>query len=202
VVVRAAITAVVAEYASMFGADPLRGQIEDAIHYAILESAGPWAWGWRWSASEPGGGGPVRGWCCGNHSVFRTGDRDPSATVDRAVAAVVDWRAVLVALDATFAMCRAETASLPLAKEIELVASRLLPFVIERTGAEDAWYQTLSRTLIWYLEAAGVTDEAVDELIADTIAGRFESWVAPDEATGRAACAELALVIERSLGTR
>lgn len=73
------------------------------------------------------------------------GDPDFTATVDRAIAAVIDWHAVLVTIDTTFAMLRAETASLPVAKEIELVASRLLAFVIERTSAEDAWYETFAR---------------------------------------------------------
>jgi hypothetical protein len=43
-------------------------EIEDAIDRALLSAFGFWAAGWRWSASEPGGGGPVRGWCCARDS--------------------------------------------------------------------------------------------------------------------------------------
>jgi hypothetical protein len=99
--VRAAIAAAVAEYAPTFGGDPLRGQIADSIDQAILDAADPWACGWRWSPGS--GGGPVSGWCCGLHSVFQAGDPDPAATIDRAVDAVVEWRAFLVRLDAMFA---------------------------------------------------------------------------------------------------
>ena len=36
------------------------------------------------------------------------------------------------------------------------MASQLLPTIVERTGAEDAWYSTFEQVMAWYLEAADV----------------------------------------------
>ncbi len=82
----------------------------DRLFYARL---GAWAGGWRWAATEPGGGGPVRGWCCERDSVFRDDDPDALATAHRALAALADWRAYLVELAGHFAALRAEAADLP-----------------------------------------------------------------------------------------
>jgi hypothetical protein len=194
--VRAAIDAVVRAHAGSFGRPtPPRAAIAAELDRAILQAAGSWALGWRWTSDEPGGGGPGSGW---HTSVFFPGDREALATATRAFAKVVEWREFLEKLDAMFAMLRAETGSLPIANEVELAASRLLPLAIRRTQAWDAWYTMLARTLGWYLESAGIGDATLHRVVATIIEGRFERGVVPDETAARAACVELgARVAER-----
>lgn len=209
--VRGPIEALVLEAAR---ADPVdREGLVLAIDRLLLVEHGAWTGGWRWAASEPGGGGPVRGWCCSQHSVFRADDPDPLATARRALAAIARWRDYLVELAARFAELRAEAAgpehgrtSGPpagegarpdLARAAERAAARLLPFVVERTGAEDAWYQTFAIALGWYLEElTGVHgDKQLQELVEEVTSGRFQSWIGPDEETAREACAALGAAV-------
>ena len=197
---RVEIDAVIRSYASTFGqANAPRAEIVSALDRAIHRAAGTWACGWTWCASEPGGGGPTQGWCCERDSVFHADDPDAMTTATRAFEAVLDWRAFLDELVVAFAMLRAQTASLPVATEVERAAARLLAIVIDRTHAEDAWYNTLARTLIWYLEDAGMSDSVTERYVAQTIAGRFDSWMTPDDDAAQAVFADLgARVAERT----
>ncbi|MDC0723767.1 hypothetical protein [Nannocystis bainbridge] len=156
---------------------------------------GAWASGWHWAASEPGGGGPVRGWCCSRDSLFRRDDPDPQATVERVVAALAEWQQFLVDLAATFADLYQETAEFPLADQVERAAARLLPLVVERTGTEDAWYNTFTRTLLWCLESFGRAGSEVERAVEGVVDGQFSSWCAPDEDAAREACAQLGLAV-------
>ena len=63
---------------------------------------------WTWTASEPGGGGPVRGWCCGMRSL----DVDNAIARERVVAAVMEWRNILERLHVEFATLHRECAAL------------------------------------------------------------------------------------------
>jgi hypothetical protein len=193
--VRPALEALVAAAAPRFRRKPPREELEAAIGAAIVAEYGPWAAGWRWSPTEPGGGGPARGWCCSRDSVFAASDRTPQDTVERALAALADWRQYLGELDIQFAMLRLELVAFELAKEIELAAARLLAFVGERTGGEDAWYATFAQALIWYLEAAGMSEARAHAAVAETVRGRFESWSTPAPEVGHAVCAELGAVV-------
>ncbi len=190
--VRAPIEALVLE-AARAGDAVDRDAVEQGIELLLLDAYGPWAAGWRWSASEPGGGGPVRGWCCARHSVLREDDPDARATIERALAAVASWRGYLDELAARFAGLRAEAAGLALEDTVERAAARLLPLVLERTGAEDAWYATFSTTLGWFLDAlVGERDaEPLKPLVDGVVSGRFESWIGPDADTARKTFAEL-----------
>jgi Fic/DOC family len=165
--------------------------LQVSIDRAFLAEYGAWASGWTWATSEPGGGGPVRGWCCARDSLFRKGDRDASASVDRVVAALSEWRAFLEALAVDFAALHQATAGLSIDEGVERAAGRLLPLIVERTGAEDAWYATFERVLGWYLESAGHDPEAFRDAVRGVVSGRFASWVEPDADTARTACTEL-----------
>jgi hypothetical protein len=198
-VVEVAIEVVVRSHAAEFGrASVSRRTIQRELDDAILAHAGPWACGWRWAPTEPGGGGPVAGWCCASDSVFAEGDRDARATSTRALGAVVSWREFLVDLDLRFARLRIETAGMAMAEEIARAASRLLVHVIDKTSCEDAWYATFTRTLTWYLQAAGLGDH--EAMIDQAVRGRFESWIAPSDDVAVATCAEVARRLGDTLG--
>jgi hypothetical protein len=172
--------------------DGARRAVEGAIDRALIAELGVGACGWRWSPGEGGGGGLVRGWCCASHSVYRKSERgDAEPTIARVVAAVRDWHAMVTLLEQHFEELGARTAGLTAGEAIEVAAAQLLPFVVERTGAEDAWHHTLGKVLGWFLESAGHDAAALQATIDGVLTGRFQSWFAPDEAVARAAFAEL-----------
>jgi hypothetical protein len=173
-------------------------ETENAIDRALLVDYGAWAAGWHWAASEPGGGGPVRGWCCARDSLFRSDDPDAMASVDRVVGALCEWRAFLEELAARFAELRELTSEVSLEEGIEYAAGTLLPLIVARTSTEDAWYSTFARVLGWYLESAGHDPAVFAGAVASVVKGRFHSWIEPDDATQGAACAELGREIARA----
>jgi hypothetical protein len=173
-----------------------RDAVEAAIDRDLVSAYGPWAAGWNWAASEPGGGGPVRAWCCDRDSVFRKGDPNAQATIDRVIAAISDLRAFLEELAARFAELRVTTASLPVERGLEQAAATLLPIVVERTHEEDAWYATFASVLGWYAESIGA-DRDVHGVIAGIVKGRFDSWSAPSPDVAAATCAELGDAVGR-----
>ncbi len=156
--------------------------IERELNTGLVEAYGAWVLGWTWAASEPGGGGPIRSWCCADDSVFANGDRGALPTIERVVAAVTEWRAFLETLAALYRELRDATAAFDLPQRTEHAASRLVALVVERTEAEDAWYATFTQLLRWFLELCGhgaVTEDA----IANVVRGHFHSWAAPDPAS-------------------
>ncbi|NVB84361.1 MAG: Fic family protein [Kofleriaceae bacterium] len=173
-----------------------RDVLEAQLDAALLESFGLWVSGWNWATSEPGGGGPVRAWCCASHSILAEGETSAAATIDRVVAAVTEWHAFIHELDRVFGDLRARTANFELARKVEHAAATLVALVIERTGAEDAWYGTFATLLQWFLESCGIEDTG-DAIVAAT-RGRFESWLAPAPETVAATTAELG----RTIATR
>ncbi|WP_434416025.1 Fic family protein [Nannocystis pusilla] len=173
----------------------VRDALIEQFDREFVAEYGAWASGWHWAASEPGGGGPVRGWCCSRDSLFRRDDPDPQATVERVVAALGEWQQFLVDLAAAFADLYQETADLPLAQQVERAAARLLPLVVERTGAEDAWYHTFTRALLWCLESFGRADRDVQLAVEYVVGGHFSSWCAPDPDAAREACVRLGLAV-------
>ena len=175
-----------------------RDDVEAAIARELVVAYGPWAAAWSWSPSEPGDGGPVPGWCCARDSVLADGDRDARATIERVVAAVTALRALLEELAARFAELRAAAAGLPLERGVEHAAAALLPLVLERTGAEDAWYRTFCRFLAWYVETLGGEPEAL-AVIDDVVGGRFASWITPDAGVAAEACRALGDAVGRAL---
>lgn len=159
-----------------------KDRIERELKTGLLEAYGSWMIGWNWAASEPGGGGPIRSWCCDDHSIFARGDAGALPTIERVVAAVTEWRTFLESIAALYRELRDATAAFDLPHRTEHAASRLVALVVERTGAEDAWYATFTQLLRWFLEYCGQGPIAEDA-IAEVVHGRFESWIAPDPAT-------------------
>lgn len=173
-----------------------------ALDRAFLAAYGAWVAGW--AASEPGGGGPIKGWCCERDSVLRKDDlesTDPiAASAERAALAVIEWNDFLIEIESLFRELTPEagtTDSAPsssdIARDVERAAVRLVTLVVTRTGAEDAWYATFARLLAWYLESRGI--DGASARVAEVASGRFSSWVAPDEATTQQACADIADVV-------
>jgi hypothetical protein len=120
-------------------------------------------------------------------------------TIDRVVNALAEWRAFLDELAAVFAGLRRSTAALSLEDGVERAAAQILPLILHRTSAEDAWYSTFASVLGWYLESAGHDPHAFREVVRTIISGRFASWSAPDPATADAACMELGCEVARAL---
>jgi hypothetical protein len=175
-----------------------RDALADDIDRALLAEYGAWVAGWRWSTSEPGCGGPVRSWCCGRDSLLRADDVDPTASIERVAAAVVEWRGFLGELAALFDAIDDATAGLVLDAVAERAAARLLPLVVERTDASDAWYATFATFLTWYLQRRGVHASDVPSAIGRVASGHFASWCAPSPEVAAAASAELGAVVARA----
>lgn len=176
-----------------------RDELERAVDRGLIAEYGAWAAGWRWAASEPGGGGPVRGWCCARDSFFRKDDVDTMASVDRVVAAFVEWRSFLEVLARSFSRLRASAATLLLGEALEHAAGQLLPTIVERTGAEDAWYATFEQVLGWYLEVAGVDFAMHRSVLHPIVSGRFHSWIAPDPEIARETCGEIGRAVAHAM---
>jgi Fic/DOC family len=175
-----------------------RGSLEESIDRALIAAYGTWAAGWRWAASEPGGGGPVNGWCCADHSLLKEDDSGATASIDRVIAALSEWRAFLVELASLFATLHVATADLAIGDAVEHAAARLLPIIIQRTSTNDAWHATFAQVLEWYIESAGHDPDVVCPVVWKVIEGRFESWVEPDAESARTVCAELGYEVARA----
>ncbi|MER6361773.1 hypothetical protein [Kitasatospora sp. NPDC001527] len=156
----------------------------------LVARYGPWACGWHWAVGEGGNGGVVRSWCCDHHSL--QGGPDAAAAV--VVASLLEWRAWLAELAERFAELAppagadAETRR----RHVERAAAGLVTLVVERTGAEDAWYALCGTVLTWYLSSAGLAGEEAAELVKASIGGRFHSWNAPPDTTVEAVAEALA----------
>jgi hypothetical protein len=157
-----------------------REDIESSIDRDLIAHYGAWAAGWRWAASEPGCGGPVRGWCCASHSLLRKDDADADASIGRVVDALSEWRAFLAELAERFARHREADAALGIDQRVEHAAAALLPLVLERTRSEDAWYATYYQVLSWYLESTGLDPDRVRGPVRRVVSGRFRSWCEPE----------------------
>jgi Fic/DOC family len=147
-----------------------REDLEARITRALVAGLGSWAGGWNWSSSEPGGGGPVGEYCCAEHSL----------TFGKVVAALDDWRSFLEQTGSLFTKIRAD-APRPDPSQVERAAAQILPLIVERTGASDAWYHTFATVLTWFLDFAGYDPAVIGPAVHETISGRFSSWVEPSE---------------------
>jgi hypothetical protein len=152
-----------------------RDLAEEAVTRALTAEYGAWPMCWNWAASEPGGGGPVRSWCCGDHSF----DVDGATARERVETAVVEWRHVLESLAAEFSSLHRECAGLSDGDAAMRAAARLLPRILEWTDSQDAWYATFATILAWFLEPRLKDANRTQDLVLDAISGLFNSWVAP-----------------------
>lgn len=168
-----------------------RDRLEAAITSVLVDCFGPWAAGFSWTATEPGGGGPVHEYCCSGHSLLPDGDRDAQASVERVLAALEDFRLFLLELVTRFELLHHATALMSTERSVEHAAAQLLPFVVQRTDSQDAWSSTFAIILTWYLESTGRDRARIESVVAQTISGRFDSWVAPTSTLGAAAATAL-----------
>ena len=173
--------------------DEKRRRLEEDVDRALIASEGPWIAGWRWAASEPGCGGVVRAYCCAADSLKGS----PAQIRDTIVGAAADLRARLEDLAVMFRAWDREVEGLDEGEAATRIASRLLPVVLDWTGAEDAWYATFARLLGWALERRGVSARRAESIVDRAVGGRFESWLQPPEDTVRAGLGDLAELARR-----
>ncbi len=175
---------------------------ERAIALSFAQTFGPWASGWRWARDEGSlGGGVVSSWCCPAHSI----SADVDATAKKAAAALVEWRLWIEMLRDHFEALPPRIgdearhfvtarAALGVADDdgwretslrmgLDRAAAELVAVVVEASGAGDAWYAHMQQVLSWYLQFHGADDDHADRAARDAIAGRFESWIGPNDAT-------------------
>jgi len=170
----------------------VRDELEDDVDRALIAEYGFWAAGFRWSASEPGCGGPVRGWCCAQDSL-----KGADAAV-RLRGALVEFRSFLEDLAKRYEQLRRDNADLAVGEQIERAAAQLLPLVLERTSVEDAWYSTFERVMTWFVEPGFDESVVATAAVRDAIGGRFHSWCAPDESTARDVLRSLSAITDRA----
>ncbi|MFT3700474.1 MAG: Fic family protein [Kofleriaceae bacterium] len=197
------IVQAVAGFKDQFGDASVRGSVANLLQRSIVTHAGEWAAGWTWAATEPGGGGPVNGWCCESDSVFREDDPDWRTTATRALNALIDWREYLEELAIVFAHLRAETGTMDVERELGTAIQKIIGVVVERTAASDAWYHTLETAVRWYVELAGLHatgNQTLAQIVERAVSGHFESWVAPSRenatANSQTIAAQLAHQVE------
>ncbi|HVI03134.1 MAG TPA: Fic family protein [Enhygromyxa sp.] len=169
------------------GSDKAAWLIQDEISRVLIEQLGMWASGWCWSTSD---GGLNRAWT----SVRR--DETAESMVARILAAVREWHATIEALACEFEALRPDDAA-PLAEVVEHAGAKLVAWVIERTGAHDAWYGSFVAVLAWYLQAWALDDASAEAELERVVSGHFESWVKPNAAQIRSTCTELGATIVR-----
>ncbi len=148
----------------------------EAITVDLVRHYGAWASGWLYAR---GGGGPVTAWCCPRDSITTA-----EVTLARVAEALVQWRTWLVDVaDAFDRLLPSPEITTVEARRLvwERAVSALVTLVVERTGADDAWYYHCEQVLEWFLTRAGVRqDDTVAALVTEAIGGRFESWTAPE----------------------
>jgi len=159
------------------GTSAHRDLAEEAMTRALVVEYGAWVMCWTWASSEPGGGGPVSSWCCGNHSL----DTDRMTAEERVVTAVLEWRGVLERLEVEFSTLHRECAGLSDGETAMRGAARLLPLILEWTTCQDAWYGTVSTILAWFLEPRRNDRDRTDTVIREAIRGLFNSHTEPSE---------------------
>jgi len=161
-----------------------RVALRDAVNAALVSGLGSWVLGWTSAAND---GGFVTAYCCPNHT-FKPGTN----VVEVVTAAVDEWHHVIVELDSLFREVRLSTAGLEEGEIVRQAASALLPWVLDKTQANDSWYRSFQDVLCWYLGAA--VNEYAEEQISLLLEGRFESWVEPSEKTSNEVFDELSRI--------
>lgn len=155
-----------------------------ALSLDLLTILGPWSAGWTWARID---GGPLG-------TVAREALRlPPDAAVAHVLVVLGEWQQFLLDVAAVFADL--DRRELPLADRLERAAARLLPLIIERTHAEDAWYGCFALAMRWYLEHIDHDDPHRSLMIDNLVSGYFASWVAPSPAIAADACIDLALTL-------
>ncbi|MCX4421912.1 hypothetical protein ACIQWL_43320 [Streptomyces mirabilis] len=158
---------------------------DNSVARGLAEYYGSWAFGW-WSAVDesPHSGAIIRDLPAGGH-----GADDLEQQAQRYTSALLQWRAWLEELAATFAQSapRQDADEEELRRLRERGVAPLVTLVVERTEAGEAWRGPCSTALAWYLESTGMSPGEAEDLADEVVDSEFESWIAPDEeAMGRA----------------
>ncbi|HLL25817.1 MAG TPA: hypothetical protein VK427_26950, partial [Kofleriaceae bacterium] len=128
----------------------------------LVRTVGLWTVGWAWSQSD---GGPAI-------------DRAREALIPDVMRALQSWRDYIEEMAAVFATLPRED---DLVTALQRAAARVLPLVVARTDANDAWYATLSSALSWYVDHAQLATDDLHTAIADATRYEFSSWIAPED---------------------
>lgn len=138
----------------------------------LVADCGPWIKGWCWGQID---GGPVRRWCCADHSFLQgKPEEEPGRTVDLILAGIEDWDAVLDECEELFARLVVEQPS-----DLDLAALELVNFAVDKTEASDAWYNFCHDVISWFLQHRGVPEKQARGYARKALKGQFESWVSP-----------------------
>lgn len=164
-----------------------RQRIVIAIDELVRRTYGEWAGSWIWAASS---GGPVRPYCCANHSILPDREHDPGPTIQRIRDSLVDLRAFVEELGTLFADVHAKY--LPPAVAVERAAPSIYHLVTIRTAWEDGWYGTFERALSWFAETVVYDPQQAQILVDEIVGGHFESWTAPSPDTRTTVFSEVA----------
>lgn len=180
--------------------DPRQAACEHDITLELVHRYGLWMAGWTWSCSEPGGGGPVKSWCCPRDSLLPKGE-SPEKTIARVVDAIHEWRAFLEEIAGFQVKLQLETNHLSPDTAVEIIATHYLPLAIDKSQCNDAWYYLHDKLLTWHFEAMGHDDLRIREAIVKARSGKFESWVKPEPEIAKEVIMQLsANVAERLTG--
>ncbi|MFG3260441.1 Fic family protein [Streptomyces sp. NPDC048172] len=149
----------------------------DAMSHALAEHYGRWTVGWRWSHDEGDfDGGPVGNWYCPRDSITT-----PEETLDRAVAALCEWREWLESLARWFDAHPLDLVGVEDQRILwENAARNLIVQVADRTGCGSGWHGHCRQVLGWFLSRWGVAPDRARELVEEAVGGRFASWTGPD----------------------
>lgn len=158
--------------------DKAQDTCEYEITLDLVAHYGLWIAGWTWSCSEPGGGGPVKSWCCSRDSLLPKND-SIETSISRVVNAIGEWRAFLEEIAIAQMELQTKTKDLPPETAIEIIATHYLPIVIEKSQCNDAWYNLYDKVLQWHFEALGHDDLRIKQAIIQARSGKFESWTQP-----------------------
>ena len=141
----------------------------------IESEVGSWAVGWWWGEID---GGPVRRWCCFDHSFLQGQEKEePALTVLAVLNGLRDWESVCDNVDSLF-----HGIELTEPVDLDIAVLEIVNFAVKVTGASDAWYGFCHLVLIWFLESRGIEKRRASKYAHKAIAGRFESWSAPSDA--------------------
>lgn len=140
--------------------------LERCLDQLLVTEFGAWISGWK---SGEDGGPVLTTWELDQPGVHQT-----LAVMQQ----IAEWRSFLEAIDRLIKNFPLSSER-ALEKSVQKAAVRIIPLVLQKTGAMDAWYRTCALALSWYLEAFGVGDRLSRRVIADTFSGQFASCVRP-----------------------
>lgn len=151
-----------------------RWQRYQSVRKFLVNQLGAWVEGWCRGEID---GGPVRGWCCYDHSFLKgKAAEEPALTADKILSGLKDWEAVLNRCEKLFDKL---TVKEPI--DLDIAVIELVNFAVGVTAASDAWYHFCHDVLSWYLESLGLSSKKAVKLSAKAIRGQFESWSGPSK---------------------